>query len=87
MCEMIKEHIMFKIFHQQKHIHSAHLKPEGGAHDSPIHIDDRNDYLLGVPKHTSLFYLDKYRFVAGDHKQGESVRMLCFISKSVPNSL
>lgn len=59
----------------------------GGAHDSPFHIDDRNDYLLGVPKHTSLFYLDKYRFVAGDHKQGESVRMLCFISKSVPNSL
>lgn len=67
-------------------MHSAHLKLGGGGDREErtlYFICDRNDYPPGVPKHTFLFYLDKYRFVAGnpDLEQGESVRMLCFISK------
>lgn len=59
---------MFKILHQQKYMHSAHLKLRGwGVGELSVSYVIERIIPRGVPKHTSSFYLDKYRFAAGDH--------------------
>lgn len=73
-------------------MHSAHLKlREWGVGELSVSYVIERIIPQGVPKHTSSFYLDKYRFAAGDHdlelRERERVRMLCFISKSVTNAL
>lgn len=48
-------------------MHSAHLKLGGWGWENSVSYVIERIIPRGVPKHISSFYLDKYRFAAGDH--------------------